>query len=136
MKHIITTAVALLFTTVCFAQDVPKPADPCMKADTNQIKQLLIGTWTDVKDTTHHIIITPDSLTEIIVAKMGTVIKYNTSYWSYKFTDNFASTDAVTCYTMREVKDGYTGHVDVPINYVDAHYLLTGTTGKTVYKKK
>ena len=134
MRKFIVIAASVLLTTACAAQT---PASPCMKADTNQIKQLLVGTWIDVKDTAHKLIITPDTLTEVIIMKMDNgVFKYNTSYWSYKFIDNFASTDAVTCYTMREVKDGYNGHVDVPINYVDAHYLLTGTTGKNVYKRK
>jgi hypothetical protein len=133
MKHIVTILAIALIANIGFAQ---KAYTPCQQLDTNKIKDLLIGTWVQADDTAHTLVITDDTLTENITVMMGNVPTRNVSYWSYKFTDNFLSTDAVTCYSLREYKDGYDKHTDVSINSIDGHYLLLGAEGKKVFKKK
>ncbi|HSY75943.1 MAG TPA: hypothetical protein VK890_03755 [Bacteroidia bacterium] len=135
MKYIIIFAL-FLSANFCFAQNAPKPVDPCQKLDTNNIKDLLLGTWIDQGDTSHHIYFSPDSLVETIKTMVDGKFKIDISYWSYKFVDNLFSTDAVTCYSLRESKEGYAHHTDVGINYIDAHYMLMGSGGKAVFKKK
>jgi hypothetical protein len=117
-------------------QDSPKPADPCQQLDTNKIKLLILGTWVDRKDTNHVLIITEDSLTERIQIGDGMNKKINTSYFSYKFTDNIFSSDAVTCYSIVEYVPGYPNHTDFAINSVTQNYLLLGSTGKVVFKRR
>ncbi|MGP8217499.1 MAG: hypothetical protein ACLQQ4_18165 [Bacteroidia bacterium] len=125
-----------LFTFISHAQNAPKPADPCQKLDTNTIKQLILGTWVDMSDTSHTIYFSQDSLVESIKVNMDGKIKSDISYWAYSFIDNLFSSDAVTCYSLREFKEGYGHHTDVAINSVDSQYLLLGATGKTVFRKK
>ncbi len=137
MKIIVITIIVTLFLCVdCKAQKVPSPSDPCQKLDTNNIKQLLLGTWADVSDTSHTIYFSPDSLVENIKVNMDGKPKSDVSYWSYKLIDNLFSSDAVTCYSLREMKEGYAHHTDVAINSVDAHYLLLGSGGKSVFRKR
>jgi hypothetical protein len=136
MKHLAIVFSLFLATNFCFAQDAPKPADPCQKLDTNTIKQLILGTWIDQADTSHHMYFSPDSLVETIKTMMDGKFKIDISYWSYKFVDNLFSTDAVTCYSLRESKEGYARHTDVGINSINAQYMLMGSEGKKVFKKK
>lgn len=135
MKHALLI-ISLFAATHCFAQSVPKPADPCQKLDTNTIKQLLLGTWVDMNDTSHTMYFSEDSLVENIKVSMGSTFKQDVSYWSYKLVDNLFSSDAVTCYSIREIKEGYSHHTDVSINSIDSHYMLLGSSGKNVFKKK
>lgn len=133
MKHILILFCLALTTNICIAQT---PADPCKKLDTNNLRTALTGTWVEVTDTSHKLIFTPDTLTEVIVVTLGNKPSYNTSYWNYKFIDNFLSTDALTCWSLREYKDDYNSHTDVNINSIDGQYLLLGASGKKVFKKK
>jgi len=134
MKYLLFI-VSLFFASIAYSQDAPKPGDPCQKMDTNTIKKLLVGTWVDAKDPTHVMVITDDSVEETIIIKMGNDTHKDVSYWNYKLTDNIFSTDDVTCYTLRQFKAGYDHHVDNAINTVDAHYLLLGASGTTVFKR-
>jgi len=127
-------AIALLAITLQAKSQ--KVYDPCQKLDTNKIKQMIIGTWVDQKDTSHILVVTEDSLTERIYITEGGYRKLNTSYWSYKFTDNIFSSDDVTCYSIHEYKEGFTSHVDNAINAIDENYMLLGSTGKNIYKRK
>jgi hypothetical protein len=131
---------ALLFLVLCayysHAQTAPKPYDPCEKLDTNNIKQLILGSWVDVNDTSHTLYITTDSLVEKVIITMGNVPKTDISDFSYKFIDNLFSTDAVTCYSIREYKDGESHHTDIGINGIDNNFLMLGSTGKMVFKRK
>jgi hypothetical protein len=136
MKYIVCIFSFLLFTNYGKAQNVPKAADPCQKLDTNNLKQLILGTWVDMNDTSHTIYFSEDSLVERIKVVMDGKPKRDISYWGYKFIDNIFSTDAVTCFSLREFKEGYSHHTDVAINSIDAHYLLMGSAGKTAFKKK
>ena len=136
MKYVVVILASLLSASYCKAQNAPAPADPCQKLDTNNIKSLLLGTWADVNDTSHTIYFSPDSLVENIKVTMDGKPKSDVSYWSYKLIDNLFSSDAVTCYSLREMKEGYAHHTDVAINSIDAHYLLMGSGGKTVFKKR
>jgi hypothetical protein len=136
MKHIVCIFSFFLFVSYGMAQNVLKSTDPCQKLDTNSLKQLILGTWVDVNDTAHTIYFSEDSLVERIKVVMEGKSKSDISYWAYKFIDNLFSTDAVTCYSLREYKDGYSHHTDVAINSIDAHYLLMGSAGKTVFKKR
>jgi hypothetical protein len=136
MKQILIFSAILLMTIQCKAQNAPKPSDPCQKLDTNNIKELILGTWVDMSDSNHSLIINEDTLTENILIVEGGTKKVHTSYWSYTFTDNIFSSDAVTCYSIREFKEGYSHHEDVAINSLDAHYMLLGAEGKTIYKRK
>ncbi len=113
-----------------------KVYDPCQKLDTNTIKKLILGTWVEMADTSHVLVVTEDTLTERILIDEGGVKKINLSYWSYKFTDNMFSSDDVTCYSLFEYKEGYSHHTDFPINAIDVNYMLLGSTGKKVYKRK
>jgi hypothetical protein len=97
---------------------------------------LLIGTWEDTKDPSHVMVITSDSVEETIIITMGSETHKNESYWNYKIIDNIFSTDEVTCYSLRQYKEGYDHHVDNTINAVDAHYLIFGAGGKTMFKRK
>lgn len=133
MKYLLVILALAILSFQGFSQKV---YDPCQKLDTNSIKRLIIGTWIDTKDTSHVIIITEDSLTENILIMEGGIKKVNTSYWSYKFTDNIFSSDAVTCYSLYEYKEGSTHHIDYAINAIDEQYMLLGSTGKNVYKRK
>ena len=133
MKYLFTLAGFALFAIQVTAQKV---YDPCQKLDTNKIKRLIIGTWVDQKDTSHVLVVTEDSITENIQIMEGGYKKVNTSYWSYKFTDNIFSTDEATCYSIYEYKEGFTSHIDYAINAIDEHYMLLGSTGKNIYKKK
>jgi len=136
MKGTLAVILLLLCANFSNAQSAPAPFDPCQKLDTNNIKQLIYATWVDVNDTSHTLYITSDSLVEKIVVVMGGVPKTDISYWSYKFVDNLFSTDAVTCYSIREFKDGYSHHTDVGINGISKDYLLLGSNGKKVFKRK
>jgi len=136
MKHVLIFIFFLAISIQVKCQDSPKPADPCQQLDTNTIKQLIIGTWVDTKDTGHTLIITDDSLTERIQIGEGMNKKINTSFFSYKFTDNIFSTDAVTCYSFVEYMQGYKTHTDFAINSVTKNYLLLGSTGKMVFKRR
>jgi len=133
MKHFLALLVFTVIANCCISQ---KAYDPCQKLDTNTIKKLLIGTWVDMKDTTHIMTITPDSVEETIIINRVLGKDADVSNWNYKFQDNFLSTDAVTCYTLREYKAGYAHNVDLNINAVDDHYLLLGASGKSVFKRK
>jgi hypothetical protein len=131
--------IFIFFLAISFqakSQDSPKPADPCQQLDTNKIKQLIIGTWVDIKDTTHVLIINEDTLTERIQIKDAVDKKINTSYFSYKFTDNIFSSDAVTCYSIVEYMPGFKTHTDFAINSVTQNYLLLGSTGKMAFKRR
>jgi len=136
MKYIVIIMLFAFLGLPAKAQNAPKVFDPCQKLDTNKIKQLIPGTWVDVSDTSHTMVITEDSLTESILITEGLKKKVNVSYWSYKFTDNMFSSDAVTCYSIVEYKEGYSRHSDYAINAIDDKYLLLGSTGKTVFKRK
>jgi hypothetical protein len=133
MKHLIAIVLFAIIANTSVSQKV---YDPCQKLDTNTIKKLLIGTWVDMKDTTHIMTITSDSVEETIIINRVLGKDADVSYWNYKFQDNFLSTDAVTCYTLREYKAGYAHNVDLNINSVDEHYLLLGASGKSVFKKR
>jgi hypothetical protein len=133
MKYVTTLLALLVMTAICSGQKV---YDPCQKLDTNTIKKLLIGTWIDMKDTTHIIVITADSVEETIIINRVIGKDADVSYWNYKFIDNFLSTDAVTCYTFREYKAGYDHKVDININAIDEHFLLMGASGKSVFKRR
>lgn len=133
MKYLTAVLAFLAIATFSVAQ---KTYDPCQKMDTNTIKKLILGTWVEVKDTTHLLVVTPDSVEETIVINLGGKQSTNQSFWNYKFTDNLFSTDDVTCYSLREYKEGYDHHVDLSINAIDSHFLLIGASGKTVYKRK
>ena len=133
MKQIIALISFIVITNCCISQKV---YDPCQKLDTNTIKKLLVGTWVDTRDTTHIMVITTDSVEETIYINRVIGKDADISYWNYKFIDNFLSTDAVTCYTLREYKAGYDHHVDLNINAVDDKFLLFGASGKSVFKKK
>jgi hypothetical protein len=133
MKYILVLIAITAFTLESKSQKV---YDPCQKLDTNTIKRLIIGTWVDVKDTSHTMIITEDSLTERILITDGGFKKVNTSYWSYKFTDNMFSSDDVTCYSLVEYKEGLAHKTDYAINAIDNNYFLLGASGKWVYKRK
>jgi len=132
----ITVIIVFILSLDCRAQKVPSPSDPCQKLDTNNIKQLLLGAWVDVNDTSHTIYFSPDSLVESINVNMDGKPKSDVSYWSYKLIDNLFSSDAVTCYSLREMKEGYAHHTDVAVNGIDAHYMLLGSGGKQVFKKR
>lgn len=136
MKRALIFSIIILFAIQGKSQNAPKVYDPCQKLDTNKIKQLILGTWVDMKDTSHIMTFTDDSLTERILIVEGAVKKINWSFWSYKFTDNIFGTDDVTCYSLVEYKEGYSHHVDFAINAIDDHYLLLGASGKTAFKKK
>ncbi|HTB32913.1 MAG TPA: hypothetical protein VK808_12870 [Bacteroidia bacterium] len=133
MKYISILLILVAATFQCKSQKV---FDPCQKLDTNTIKRLMTGTWVDMKDTSHTLVITEDSLTEKILIMEGGVKKVNTSYWSYKFTDNMFSSDAVTCYSLVEYKEGYAHKTEYSINAIDENYFLLGATGKNAYKRK
>ncbi|HXB11217.1 MAG TPA: hypothetical protein VNZ45_04470 [Bacteroidia bacterium] len=133
MKYIVAILSLMLIASYSQAQKV---YDPCQKLDTNDIKKLIVGTWVDTKDSSHVMVITDDSVEENIIVNMGGKVSTNYSYWNYKFTDNIFTTDAVTCYSLREYKEGYSSHVDLSINSIDAHYLLIGASGKKVFKRK
>jgi hypothetical protein len=135
MKYILFIS-AFLLSTVAYSQDAPKTFDPCQKLDTNTIKKLLIGTWVDSKDPSHVMVITDDSVEETIVIKMGNDSHKDASFWNYKIIDNLFSTDDVTCYTLRQYKEGYAHNVDNAINAIDSHYLLLGGSGKIVFKRQ
>ena len=136
MKYIVALSIFLAFTVQGKSQSTPKIYDPCQKIDTNQIKQLIIGTWVDMKDTSHVLVFTEDSLTEKIVIVEGINSKVNLSYFSYKFTDNLFSSDDVTCYSLVEYVQGYSTHTDFAINSVTQNYLLLGASGKMVFKRR
>ena len=133
MKNIFILLTFLSITLQCKSQ---KAYDPCQKLDTNTIKRLIIGTWVEVKDTSHVLVITDDSLEESIVIMEGVIKKLNVSYWNYKFTDNIFSSDDVTCYSLYEYKEGYGNHITTAINGLDEHFLLLGASGKTAFKRR
>jgi hypothetical protein len=126
--------LAISFQAKC--QDLPKPADPCQQLDTNKIRDLITGTWVDMKDTNHVLVINEDSLTERIQIGEGMNRKINTSFFSYRFTDNIFSSDAVTCYSIVEYVQGYKTHTNFAINSITKNYLLLGSTGKMVFKRR
>lgn len=136
MKYTLILFFFLAFATYSKGQDMPKIYDPCQQFDTNAIRGLMTGTWIDSHDTSHLLIITDDSLTEKIVIMEGANKKVNVSYFSYKFTDNMFSSDAVTCYSLVEYMDGYPTHTTFAINSITPNYLLLGATGKMIYKRK
>lgn len=136
MKYTLIFAFFLATAAPGKSQDSPKPAEPCQQLDTNKIKQLIIGTWVELKDTNHVLVINEDTLTERIQIGDGINKKINTSYFSYKFTDNIFSSDAVTCYSIVEYVQGFKTHTDFAINSVTQNYLLLGSTGKMVFKRK
>ncbi len=136
MKYILFMICILGSAIKANSQNAPKVYDPCEKLDTNTIKQLIIGTWVDMKDTSHVMVITVDSLTESILVLEGSTKKIHTSYWSYKFTDNIFSSDEVTCYSLYEYKAGFAHHIDYAINAIDQNYLLLGAEGKAGFKRK
>jgi len=133
MKNLLILTALFAITISCKSQKV---SDPCMKVDTNQIKQLIVGTWVDVKDTNHVMVVTADSVEESILIVEGSVKKWNNSYWNYKFTDNLFSSDDVTCYSLVEYKEGYKNKVNNAINGIDQNYMLLGGSGKMVFKRK
>jgi hypothetical protein len=135
MKHLVALLL-LSFASYGYSQDAPKTYNPCQKLDTNTIKQLLIGTWVDTKDPSHIMVITTDSVEETIIVTMGSDTRTNESYWNYQLVDNIFSSDDVTCYSLREYKEGYNHHVDNSINSLDKNYLLFGAAGKIVFKRK
>jgi hypothetical protein len=136
MKSLFILAAALMVSIYSFGQSIPTPVDPCQKLDTNSIKKMLQGTWVDVKDSNHIFIVTIDSVEETIVINMNGKPSVNQSFWNYKFTDNVFSTDAVTCYSLVEYKEGYPHNVELAINLLDSHYFIIGRTGKTIYRRK
>jgi|GEM_PF-1507865 len=136
MKYLLIGVFFLAFAIEAKCQSSYKIYDPCQKLDTNTIRQLLAGTWVDARDTSHVLIITDDSLTEKIVIVEGARKKTNVSYFSYKFTDNMFSSDAVTCYSIVEYMQGYPTHTDFAINSITHDYLLLGATGKMAFKRK
>ena len=136
MKYIVTLFLLVALANTGIGQSAPKPSDPCQKLDTNTIKKLIIGTWVEVKDTSHIIVITTDSVEETIIVNLNGKPSANQSFWNYKFTDNIFSTDDITCYSLREYKEGYNHNVDIAINFIDAKYLLMGSSGKTVFKRR
>jgi hypothetical protein len=136
MKHLLIVFFFLAIGIPDYCQNTPKIYDPCQKLDTNTIKQLLIGNWVDMSDTSHKMVITEDSLTESVLVIENGMKKVHTSYWSYKFTDNIFSTDEVTCYSLYEFKEGFAHHIDYAINAIDEHFLLLGASGKMAFKKK
>jgi hypothetical protein len=136
MKHALIFSIVVFFAIKGKSQTAPKAYDPCQKLDTNKIKELVLGTWVDMKDTSHIMNFTEDSLTERILIEDGGVKKVNWSFWSYKFTDNIFGSDDVTCYSLVEYKEGYSHHVDFAINSINDSYMLLGASGKTVFKKK
>ena len=97
---------------------------------------MLTGTWVDPMDTAHKLVITPDTLDEIIYVDINGIQVRNQSYFSYRFIDNFLSTDAVTCYSIREFKEDINHHTDLNLNSVDDHYLLVGASGRREFVKK
>jgi hypothetical protein len=133
MKYIILIFSLAFIVNYTNAQKV---YDPCQKLDTNTIRKLIVGTWVDTKDSSHVMVITDDSVEENIIVNMGGKVSTNYSYWNYKFIDNIFSTDDATCYSLREYKDGYSSHVDLSINSIDAHFLLIGASGKKIFKRK
>lgn len=136
MKYMLIAAFCMAFAIKGKCQNAPKPLDPCQKLDTNTIKQLLLGTWIDQSDTSHILTITDDTLTEKIVIVEGNVNKLNISYFSYKFTDNIFSTDAITCYSIVEYTEDSPTHTDFAINSITHNYLLLGGAGEKVFKRK
>lgn len=136
MKYLPIAAFLLMFATIAQCQSSFKIYDPCQQLDTNNIRQLLTGTWVDVRDTSHILTITDDSLTEKIVIDEGTGKKVNVSYFSYRFTDNMFSSDAVTCYSIVEYMQGFQTHTDFAINSITHNYLMLGATGKMAFKRK
>lgn len=136
MKYIIVLSVFLAIAVQGKSQSAPKVYDPCQQLDTNTIKQLIIGTWVDVNDTSHVLTINEDTLTEKIVIQEGGENNVNISYFSYKFTDNIFSSDSVTCYSIVEYVSGAPGNTDFAINSITHDYLLLGSTGKMVFKRK
>jgi hypothetical protein len=136
MKYLFIAALLLAFSIKSKCQNSSKIYDPCQQLDTNKIRDMLTGTWVDTRDTSHVLTITDDSLTEKIVIMEGTSKKTNVSYFSYKFTDNIFSSDAVTCYSIVEYIPGYPTHTDFAINSITEDYLLLGSTGKMAFKRK
>lgn len=132
MKYIIALSFVIAFAIQTNAQKV---YDPCQQFDTNTIKKLIIGSWVDVKDSNHKMVITEDSVEEQIVIGEGVSKKVNMSYFNYKFTDNVFSSDAVTCYSLVEYLAGYPSHTDYAINSITHDYLLLGASGKKVFKR-
>lgn len=137
MKHFACLILFALMAISARCQNAaPDPANPCEKLDTNKIKNLIIGTWVDVKDSTHIITVTYDSVEETVVIQLDGRNSTDQSFWNYSFTDNIFSTDAVTCYSLIEYKPGYETKQKVAINYIDSNYMLMGAEGKTVFKRK
>jgi hypothetical protein len=136
MKYIVILSFLFAIAIQAKSQDSPKAYDPCQKLDTNAIKQLIIGTWVDAKDTNHVMVITSDSVEENILIIEGLNKKVNQSYWNYKFTDNMFSSDAVTCYSLLEYHENFKSHTELAINAIDQHYLLLGGSGKKVFRRK
>lgn len=136
MKYTLIVIALMAIAIPGKSQSSPKVYEPCQQFDTNTIKQLIIGTWVDTRDTSHVIAITDDSLTEKIIIDDGATKKFNISYFSYKFTDNMFSSDAVTCYSIVEYIDGSSTHTDFAINSITHDYMLLGATGKMVFKRK
>lgn len=136
MKRILVVLPLILLAIKSNCQEVPKPADPCMKLDTNNIKQLIIGNWVDISDTNHKLVIIFDSIEETASIGEGIHKKVDVSYWNYHFTDNIFGTDVVTCYSLIETKVGYPHPVKYAINSIDANYMLLGAEGKWVYRRK
>lgn len=136
MKYILIIASLLAFGVRGKSQNTPKVYDPCQAIDTAKMRQLIIGTWVDAKDTTHIMVITPDSVEETIRIVEGNNKKTDVSYWNYKFTDNEFSSDQVTCYSLYEFVGGLSLHTEYAINSIDEHYLLLGASGKMVFRRK
>jgi hypothetical protein len=135
MKYILSIIIIALSSGTGFAQS-PKIYDPCEKLDTNKLRDMLTGTWVDPMDTAHKLVITPDTLDEIIYVDINGIQVRNQSYFSYRFIDNFLSTDALTCYSIREFKEDINHHTDLNLNSVDDHYLLVGASGRKEFVKK
>ncbi len=96
----------------------------------------MLGTWVDIKDSTHIITVTDDSVEETVVIQLDGKNSTDQSFWNYRFTDNIFSTDAVTCYSLVEFKPDFDRKQKVAINYIDSNYMLLGAEGKTVFRRK
>ncbi len=137
MKNLLFTAIFALVANLSPCQThIPSPAEPCAKLDTDKIKNLMLGTWVDIKDSTHIITVTDDSVEETVVIQLDGKNSTDQSFWNYRFTDNIFSTDAVTCYSLVEFKPDFDRKQKVAINYIDSNYMLLGAEGKTVFRRK
>lgn len=138
MKYILIFILIIFVAYHSKGQTLPKVYDPCQKLDTNTLKKIILGVWVEVKDTTHVLDISFDTLWETLSVKFNGLAdkKTNRSWWFYSFTENFMSTDEVTCYSLREYRPNSPSHLDYAINALGDSYLLLGISGKTVYRRK